>query len=559
MAASGAEQLGWRAAFHRHQALFILLVAATTLRVLAWLSLQPATWFSGDSFSYVAAAVHPGPGLWRPTGYSLLLLLPLRPAHSLALVTAVQHLLGLGVGVAVYAVLLRYRLPRWAATLAVTPVLLDAYLVSIEQMLLSEAVFIPLVVLAFALLLWRPAGPGPVAAGLAGLALGLATVTRSTGLPLVAVAAVLLLARRLGWARFGARLGSLLVAAALPIGAYAAWYHHDYRAWGTSASGGLFLYGRVSQFVDCGRLNGLDPVVRALCPAEPIGSRKDETYYVFSPLSPAQRLPGPMTRKDALAGRFARQAILDQPGDYAAQCWRRLTTLFSARAKPSADRYRLAGGASVPSSSRPAVRAYQHGSADTRADPRGVAALLAYQRVAWTPGVACLLALLAALAGAAFGRDPGHRGIRGAILLLAGAAAVLYLVPAMTVGPDMRYRFPTMPLLAAAGFLGLALLAERVAAVRWRRPALADRPVLARPAAAGSDPLGLEETRPDLSPMDAAGSPVVLPPPDEPGPTGRSADGAGPTGDNPNGDDPDGGEPDGGEPDGGTPGTVETA
>ncbi|HEY9476716.1 MAG TPA: hypothetical protein VIS06_23060 [Mycobacteriales bacterium] len=495
---------------------------AGALRAVVWLSLPPATWFSGDSFSYVTAAVRPEPGLWRPSGYSLLLLLPLRPAHSLALVTAVQHLLGLGVGVAVYVLLLRYRVPRWAATLAVVPVLLDAYLVSTEQMLLSEALFIPLVVLALTLLLWKPVGPGVVLASVGGLLLGLAAVTRSVGLALVVVAAVLLLVRRAGLARVAA----LLVAAALPVGVYAAWYHHDYRRWGTSASGGLFLYGRVSQFVDCGRLNGLDPVVRALCPAESVGSRRSESYYVFSPLSPAQRVAGPMTNRNELAGRFARQAVLNQPGDYLSECWHALVTLFSASDDTTADRYLLRAQAAVPRSDLPTIHGYDHGSVDTRPDPRGVDALLAYQWVARVPGLACLLALLVAGAGAAFGRDTDGRGMRGAILALAGSAAVLYLVPVMTVGPDVRYRFPTVPLLAAAGCLGLALLVGRVVSVRWRRVAVAHRPGLVRPAAAGVDPTGLEVTRPDLSPLEAAGPDGAAPGAVEsetPGPPARSS------------------------------------
>ncbi|HEX5497420.1 MAG TPA: hypothetical protein VFX70_22900, partial [Mycobacteriales bacterium] len=76
--------------------------------------------------------------------------------------------------------------------------------------------------------------------------------------------------------------------------------------------------------------------------------------------------------------------------------------------------------------------------------------------------------------------------------------------------------FPTVPLLAAAGILGLVLLAERAASVRWPRlaplagPTLAG-PTLGGPAAAGADPLGLEATRPDLRVTDA-------PVPDDPPP-----------------------------------------
>ena len=503
MADSSAETSPWWRAtfFFRHQPLVLLLVVAGALRLVTWLSLPPATWFSGDSFSYVTAAVHPAPGLWRPSGYSLLLLLPLRPFHSLAVVTAVQHLLGLAVGVAVYLLLLRYRVPRWAATLAVVPILLDAYLVSAEQMLLSEALFVPLVVAALTLLLWKPAGPGAVLAAVAGLLLGLGAVTRSVGLPLVAVAVVLLLVRRAGLVRVAA----LLTAAALPVGVYAAWYHHDHQRWGTSASGGLFLYGRVSQFVDCGHLNGLDPVVRALCPAESVGSRRPESYYVFSPLSPVQRLSGPMTRRNDLAGRFARQAVLSQPGDYLSECWQALVRMFSVPVDPTTDLYRLRAQAAVPRSDLPAIHGYDPGPVDTRPDPRGVDALLAYQRVAWVPGLACLVALLVAGAGAAFGQDVGRRGIRGAIWLLTGSATVLYLVPAMTVGPDVRYRVPTVPLLAGAGCLGLVLLAGRVRSVYRRRLAVARRPRLASPAAAGVELTGLERTRPDLPRIEAAG------------------------------------------------------
>ena len=49
----------------------------------------------------------------------------LEPVGGLALVAAVQHAFGLAMGVALYALLLRQGAPRWVATVAAAPVLLD--------------------------------------------------------------------------------------------------------------------------------------------------------------------------------------------------------------------------------------------------------------------------------------------------------------------------------------------------------------------------------------------------------------------------------------------------
>jgi hypothetical protein len=473
-----------RAGVARHVAFLAVAVAGVTLRALVWRSLPPATWFAGDSFSYVTDAVGGAPGLWRPSGYSLLLLRPLLPAHSLALVTAVQHALGVAVGVLVYALLLRHGLPRWVAVPAAAPLLLDAYTVSVEQMLLSEALFTALLVAAVALLLWRPARPGAVACSLVGLLLGLSAVTRTVGVPLVAVAAATALARRAGFARVGA----LLLAAALPLAGYAAWFHASHGRWGASASGGLFLYGRVAQFVDCGAGTSARP--RALCPPEPRGHRHNVTYYVFSARSPVQRVPGDMVRRDEVAGRFARRVVADQPGDYAMQSWRLFVGEFSVHDGRPADRYRFGQVTYVPPSARPAVGRYQRGNPNTVPDRRGVAAVRAYQRWVWVPGVACLAALLLGLLGAAVGRDADRRGLRSAVLLLCGSSLVLFALPALTVGPDMRYRLPALPLLAVAAPLGLLLVVRRAAALR-RVP----RP---GPGPSGG-PADVETTSPDLT------------------------------------------------------------
>lgn len=476
----------------RHQAFVLLLLAAAALRALVWLSLFPATWRPDGELAFLAGPVRPAPDLWSPFGYRLFLL-ALAPGHSVALVTGAQHLLGLGVGVAGYVVLLRHGLPRWAATLAAVPVLADANLVAAGQVLGPDALFTALV-LAGMLPLGAPGRLRGARVALGGFLLGLAAVTRGAGLPLVAVALVVLVARRAGLVRVGA----LLVAAAVPVGGYAAWYHDEYRRWGVSASGGLALYGRVSQFADCGLMNRLAPAVRALCPAEPLGGRRPVAFYLSDPRSPVWQVSADPTRRNELAARFARQAIVNQPGDYLRQSWHELAVLFSS-ADPGAGAYRLHRVALSPEALA-ALRAYQHGRVDLHQDRRGVDALLAYQHRARVPGVACLVALLAAAAGAVFGSARGRPGARGAAGALAGAALVLSLVPALTSQPDVRDRFATVPLLAIAGALGLSLLVRRASEFRrWPRPVGPVGPA-SRPAVAG--PSALETTLPDLDVMD---------------------------------------------------------
>ncbi len=75
---------------------------------------------------YLGAALRLRPDLSKTTGYSLFLG-ALEPLHSLALVTGVQHLMGLAVAVMVYALARRSGVSeRWSVAVAL-PVLLDGF------------------------------------------------------------------------------------------------------------------------------------------------------------------------------------------------------------------------------------------------------------------------------------------------------------------------------------------------------------------------------------------------------------------------------------------------
>ena len=92
----------------RHRFFSAAFIAGLALRVVTMLGFPPAIWYGGDSISYLSTALHLYPGTSRESGYGVMLYL-LRPFHSFAVVTGVQHLMGLAIGVMIYALLRRYR------------------------------------------------------------------------------------------------------------------------------------------------------------------------------------------------------------------------------------------------------------------------------------------------------------------------------------------------------------------------------------------------------------------------------------------------------------------
>ena len=115
----------------RHRLFAAAFGLGLVVRVITMLGFPPAIWFGGDS-ARICPPPCTTPGTSRLSGYGFVLFL-LKPFHSFAVVTAVQHLMGLAVGVMIYALLRRYGLPGWGATLAALPVLLDAYQLELEH------------------------------------------------------------------------------------------------------------------------------------------------------------------------------------------------------------------------------------------------------------------------------------------------------------------------------------------------------------------------------------------------------------------------------------------
>jgi hypothetical protein len=252
----------------------LVAAAAIAARIVVILGYPPILYFS-DSYNYLYDAVTHIPDQVRPNGYPFFLRL-LLPLHSYNPIALLQAAMGVAIGVAIYALLRHRGLPWWGATLPALPVLFDAYELHLEHMITADPLFIFLVTLAVVMLCWSDR-PSIWTVAVVGLLIGYATLVRSVGEPLLVVALVAMLIRRVGWLR----LLILAVTGIVPIGLYAVWYHGNYGQYALTNSSGSFLYSRVSTFAQCSKMNV--PAVSAfLCDPTKLKDRPVAGEYIWA-------------------------------------------------------------------------------------------------------------------------------------------------------------------------------------------------------------------------------------------------------------------------------------
>jgi hypothetical protein len=449
----------------RHWLLIVLLTAGVALRVLSLVAYQPALLYI-DSYRYLANLNALDPTQLDPIGYDLVLR-ALLPLGGLRTVVIVQHVLGVGMAFAVYVLALRHGARRWLAALATAPVLLDAYQVQIEQNVMSDIWLQALLVGALWLLVSRGA-PGPLRAAGAGLLLAIAVVMRTVALPAVLPALGYLVVAggawrsKAGWTRIAARAGALLTCFGFVLFCYSGYFHREAGHWGLTGSTGDVLYGRTAEVADCDALH-LSPVLRQLCPSEPLGARKGVDYYSHVDGDP--RWPGFVpagTTVPALQRQFAEAVLKAQPfavvGDVLSDFGKGFA-LGRTSAPTDVPVYRWQFQTSYPiwSGTAAAVSAdVTYGGQLPTVYPRLAAFLRDYQLGGgYTPGPALALCGIMGLVGGFGARR--RSGIRAATMLVTGMAGTVLFVSAMFEF-SWRYQLPGLALLPLAGILGLTVL-----------------------------------------------------------------------------------------------------
>jgi hypothetical protein len=303
--AKGSRTTAALALLRRHRALVILIAAALVLRIVAMIAIYPGIWFS-DSNSYVTAAATGTLSPTRVSGYSLFLW-PFYEFGSAGALIGAQHLIGLGMAVALYALMRHRGVPVALAVLGVAPAVLDAYLLQIESTMMSETIFHASIVATLVLLLWKDR-PGLVTTTAAGVLLGYAAVVRSVGMPLIVVFLLYILVRRLGWRAFA----TFAVGWALVLFGYAAIYNAQHGKFGLTQSNGRFLYGKVAPFANCSKLDGVPANERYLCPdpRHPFTTNS----AMWGPRSPIRGKP---PKADKQIRDFATRVVKQHPLTYA--------------------------------------------------------------------------------------------------------------------------------------------------------------------------------------------------------------------------------------------------
>ena len=469
-----------------------------------------------DSAKYLVSS-----GGTAPEGYQVLLRL-LDPVGGLALVAAVQHVFGLAMAIAVYALLTRRRVPRWAATLAAAPVLLDAYQLQLEQTVMPDVLFETMIAAGLVLLLWpRPPGRAslwPLAAG--ALVLGATATVREIGGVLILPAVVFALLTAPGWLRRTGQAALATTCFMLPVLGYMAAAYLVTGHFGLASNGPAPEYGRAATAADCATLT-IPADERALCPS---GARTlalgGIDGLLHNPQSPGHTAPVPpgTTRAHLLAG-FSLAVFRQQPLRVAAAVARDSVRLFALTRDGDPEitsigrwqfqtfyptyphRYTMAAFTRL---------ARQHGSRGDLVTVKPVATVLRDYQLGggYTPGplyAACLAAgLLGSLCGLASRRTLASRRPLTAAdselavaCLLVTLSAVVLLLGSDAYEFSWRYQLPAVVMLPVAGALGLTALASRI------RPARARQALTAVPTStAGTDrryqgrPAGQEQTSP---------------------------------------------------------------
>jgi hypothetical protein len=442
----------------------VLLGLGAGLRVLTMLAYQPAILYI-DSFNYLDNLSDLRPDGLRPIGYDLILNVLLL-VGGLRAVAVVQHLLGLGMAVMIYRLLLRHGARRWLAAVASAPVLLDAYQVQIEHNIMPDVWFQALLAVIIWVLTWRGL-PSPWHAAGAGALIGFAVMVRLVGIALLLPALAYLVVagslwvNRTGWRRIGLRAAAMAAGFAVLLGGYAGYYRIITGVWGISGASSGALYGRAAAIADCERIPA-GTSERAVCPPQPPGQRFGVDYYVHDPASPALSVVLPSGESmDAVQASFARQVFANQPLDLAVAISKDFVKGFRPIRRDAVNdvpvdrwyfqtEYPYFGIQELVE-----ARAFEFGGVPISVN-RSLAELLrGYQlTVGYTPGPLLGVGLVVGLLGG-FGIGNARRsGIRAASLLVSGIA-VTALMTAAAFEFSWRYQLPGLVLLPMAGALGV--------------------------------------------------------------------------------------------------------
>jgi hypothetical protein len=442
-----------------HRPLLLLFITGVFLRAILMITYFPAVMLSYDSARYARVDSMPMFGdFWMPAGYPMLLRLLHAISHQLWFTIAVQHVMGLGVGLLVYAAVRQLGVKRSISCVPAAVPFLSGDHLYLEHQVMAD----------YLLIFLSTAGLAAAVRGLvprlnvgwlatAGAFLAMAALARSVGIILIPI----LVLCTLFWIggplnRRVAALGAALLPGigvfSLYVGVFVSVHGQYLGLWDMS---GWNFYSRVAPFADC---RNFDPPegTKILCEERAPADRPGPFGYVWD-LSSVPRVNfelGPESgRKLAV---FARQALVHQPADYV----HAVLVDLARYVDPSIGLRRYSGqppeilsfGWRDTMLEESIVRAMSRRYRGAPVYLRGQQILAFYQNTLRVTGLpTCALVMLTVL-----GMWKAHGPLRLGIFLFGLSAFALYLVPVLTVSYDFRYGIPPETFLVLSGVLGAA-------------------------------------------------------------------------------------------------------
>ena len=448
--------------------LLVLLVAVAVRGIVLY---RAPVFATGDSEGYLAPGYALARGVdfdlasKRTPGYPWLVAFAIATGgEDLRALIFLQHGLGILTAGLTFALgricFTPARVGRIVGLIAGLSIALNGGMILSEHTVMTETLFVPLVVGTLTALVAALRGGNLLWFGVAGILLGFATLTRPVAQALIPVIPLTILLVSRGWR-------PTLVRTAVALGAFALvlvpWMVRSAVEQDSAAVGSLgqSLIGRTARH-DRGNWTYYDPALHADEPADRVRARRilqQAADNGSSGKSIHTRLRRELGLSPADADRLMRnlaiEAILRQPGYYVQGTIQRFVRMADGSVERLRDARNVADTARERWEDEPSRHLLQPATpAEDRAAPLATALTSI-----WQPGyVGPVLPLLAVLGTIVAAFRPAWRPA----VALGLSATALLLLSAALVGNVARYRYPADPLMAALAVGAVAWIVTKV-------------------------------------------------------------------------------------------------
>jgi hypothetical protein len=442
----------------------VLLALGILVRVAAVVMYFPAWMQSNDEIRFARLGTEIFSDYWMPAGYALFARGMREISSELWVTIAVQHAVGLSIGVFLFLAVRRLGVKPWVACIPAGVAFLSGDQVWIEHQVVAETFMTTFLVAGLACAIrglvpklnirWLAAGSA---------FLTYAGLSRNVGLVALPVLVICTAFWVGGGGAIRARALAAAIAPALAVfGLYVAAFEISGGEYlGIRDMSGWNLYSRVAPIADCSRFTP-PPGTRRLCENTPLSEREGSLGYSWDLNSRGRKVVELEPATSALVGSFAREVIVHEPLSYL-----KLVVTDAARyIDPSIGGERPFSG--IPHEVQsfglidPVTREFieremSRGYSGTQVHVIGRGILRTYQDLFRVTGL--LVAALVVLT--LIGMWAARGAVRLGIFLFGLTGLLLYLVPVAVLSYELRYGIPPLPLITVSGTLGLATLIAR--------------------------------------------------------------------------------------------------